>query len=100
MVVIWTERSKVDLRNFLHNIREGTSKSATHYISNLTKYVDSLEDNPFLGKPYSKLISINLRQLVYRKHKILYTISGNQIFILSVLHTSRDSDTFFQNFSA
>jgi len=98
MEIIWTEHSRADLQCFLDNIHEGTDKSANNYILNLIDYVTTLKDNPYMGKSYPKPILVDMMQLIYRKHKILYTIYDNKILILAVVHNSRDMDKFFKSF--
>ena len=98
MELIWTEHSKADLQNFSDNIHEGTDKSANNYILNLIDYVTLLKDNPYMGKTYSQPTLIDMKQLIYRKHKIFYTIIDNTILILAVVHSSRNMDNFSKNF--
>jgi plasmid stabilization system protein ParE len=90
MEIIWTKPSKNDLQNFLENIHEGTEKSANLYILDLIDYSEVLKDNPNVGKMLSEYNDYNIRQLIYRKHKILYNIRGNTVYILSVIHSSRN----------
>ena len=98
MDIIWSEHSKADLRNFLDNVREGTEKSANNYILNLMDYTTVLKDDPYLGKAITKSNSEYIRQLIYRKHKILYTIYDDYILVLAVVHSSRNMDNFFKTF--
>lgn len=57
----------------------------------LVDYVDILETMPELGKNIEYIISnYEIRQLIYKKHRIIYHIKGNDIVILSVLHTRLD----------
>ena len=98
MVIIWTEPSIADLQNFLDNARDGTYKSANDYIISLMNYVNLLKIYPHLGKIYRKLKLKNVRQLIYRKHKIFYTIYDNHILIITVIHSSRNMDNLFNDF--
>lgn len=57
----------------------------------LIDYVDILETMPKLGKNIKYIISnYEVRQIIYKKHRIIYHIKGNDIVNLAVLHTRLD----------
>jgi len=89
MEIVWSNSSKKDLRTFFENIHKGTEKQANNYIMNIVKYVELLKISPYIGKVLFVHDNLEYRQLVYRKHKIIYSITDN-INILSVIHTSRN----------
>lgn len=91
MEIIWSSISKSDLRDFFDHIHEGTEATATNYILSLINYTNFLSDNPYLGKVLFSHNNLKYRILIYRKHKILYTVT-NRINIVSVIHSSRNMD--------
>ncbi len=64
-------------------------------MKSLISYTLSLSDFPQLGRVIFCIQKIEIRQLIYKKHRILYYIDDS-IHILSVLHTSRDINKFFK----
>ena len=91
MEIIWSTLSKHDLRNFFDHIHNGTETNATNYILNLIDYTNFLSTNPYLGKLLFSNNNLNYHVLIYRKHKILYTVT-DKINIVSIIHSSRNMD--------
>ena len=90
MVVIWTTSAIEDLKEF----KEYTQQSNSNvYIIELISYVDTLINNPRLGKIYSYINEIIVRQLIYREHKIYYYSEDDKIHILAVVHHRQDMKT-------
>ena len=87
MVINWSEFAIENLRDFIkitkiYNIAE--------YTNELFEYTDNLKDNNSLGKYILIFNSYEIRQLVFKKHKILYYIYDNEIRILALIHSSQD----------
>ena len=47
--------------------------------------------NPRLGKVYTYVQGTIIRQLIYREHKIYYSINDENIHILAVIHSRQDT---------
>ncbi len=89
MVIKWTPLALEQLQNFketskaeLHNIKD--------YIKSLVVFTNSLLSNSELGKVMFKLNDIKFRQLLYKKHRIIYYIKESEIQIVSIIHTSQN----------
>lgn len=87
MVINWSEFAIENLRDFIkitkiYNIAE--------YTNELFEYTNNLIDNNSLGKYILTFNSYEIRQLVFKKHKILYYIYENEIRILALIHSSQD----------
>ena len=90
-MVIWTDNALSHITEFIDEAKEHTEETAKYYMKKLVDYVDILETMPELGKNIEYIISnYEIRQLIYKKHRIIYHIKGNDIVILSVLHTRLD----------
>ena len=90
MVVIWSTSAIGDLKEFKEYTQQSNSNA---YILELISYVDTLIDNPRLGKIYSYINEIIIRQLIYREHKIYYYIEDDKIHILAIVHHRQDMKT-------
>lgn len=91
MDTIWTKEAKRDIKDFLSNIHRGTEKSANNYIYKLVQYIRILKEFPQAGRLIDKIDKIEIRQLVYKRHKIFYKID-TKVYILSVIHSSKKFD--------
>ncbi len=90
-MVIWTDNALSHITEFIDESKEDTEETAKSYMRKLVDYVDILETMPELGKNMEYIISnYEIRQLIYKKHRIIYHIKGNDVVILSVLHTRLD----------
>lgn len=88
MEIIWSILAKEDLRNIYKYSRAGTD-TVKRYVLKLIDYTDFLGQNPYLGRILFIHNNLEYRLLIYRKHKIIYTIT-NSINIVSVIHSSRN----------
>ena len=74
---------------FRHILIESGPLTASRYDEGLRSRVASLAAMPNRGQSLSDLRP-HLRRLVYRSHIIYYATTGDRIFVLRVLHASRD----------
>ena len=90
-MVIWTDNALSHITEFIDEAKEDTEEMAKSYMRKLVDYVYTLEKMTELWKNMEYIISnYEIRQLIYKKHRIIYHIKGNDIVILSVLHTRLD----------
>lgn len=90
-MVIWTDTAISHITEFIDEVREDTENTAKSYMSKLIDYTDILETMPKMGKKIEFVISsYEIRQMIYKKHRIIYHIKGNDVVILAVLHTRLD----------
>lgn len=90
-MVIWTDKAISHIMEFIDEAREDTKETAKSYMRSLVDYADILETMPEFGKNMKYVIAnYEIRQLIYKKHRIIYHIKESDIVILSVLHTKLD----------
>lgn len=87
MVINWSEFAIENLRDF---IKIAKIYNIAEYTDELFEYTDNLINNNFLGKYILTFNSYEIRQLVFKKHKILYYIYDNEVRILALIHSSQD----------
>ena len=90
MVIIWSNFAKNNLRDF------ATSTYMQHpkdYIKSLVNYVSILSEQNYLGNKLYSINNVEIRQLLYKKHRILYSINNNAVQILAVVHVIQDLTT-------
>ena len=92
MEIIWLNDAVSDLTNYRQNSNIITKGKIEFYIASLVDYVDILAFSPFMGKVFFYYKDVEIRQLVYKMHRIIYYIKNKEIRILAVIHTSRNID--------
>ena len=68
---------------------------AIEYLIELRSYLDSLAENPKIGKN-RKEIKQGLFSFPYKSHIIFYRILSNHIRIVRILHGSKDIPKYFK----
>ena len=90
-MVIWTDMAIQHITEFIDEAREDTVEIAKAYMRDLVDYTAVLETMQKLGKKLKYQIDdYELNQLIYNKHRIIYHIKGNDVVVLSVIHTKLD----------
>ena len=89
MVIKWTPLAIEQLQNFVE-ISKAEPHNVKKYITSLVDFSNSLLTNNELGKVMFVLNNIKFRQLLYKKHRIIYYIRKYEIQIVSVIHTSQN----------
>lgn len=94
MIVELSENAQQDIKDFMKNTLIQTEMNITKYVSGLLDYIEILATLKYLGKVLLYIRNIEIRQLLYQKHRIIYYIETDKIIILSIVHTSRDIDKY------
>ena len=90
-MVVWTDNAISHITEFIDETREGTEETAKTYMRKLVDYTDTLETMPETGKKTNFYISdYEIRQMIYKKHRIFYNIKGKDVVILAIIHTKLD----------
>ena len=97
MVIIWTENAQNDLFDYKKNSKIITNQKIENYISSLIDYVENLKNFSKLGKFLFIKNNYEVRQLIYKMHRIFYAISNDKIYILNIYHTARNINIFFKD---
>lgn len=90
-MVIWTDNAISHITEFIDGAREDTEETAKAYMRKLVDYTDILETMPEIGKKMDYIISeYEIREMIYKKHRIIYHIRKNDVVILAIIHTRLD----------
>lgn len=74
-----------------------SKENAINYIKSLVEYTNCLENQKHLGKLLIYYNSKEIRQLIYKKHRIIYCIVGNTIFIISIIHSIQSTNAILNS---
>lgn len=86
MEVIITKKARDDLNDYQYHSKVSSAK----YVSRLLKYASTVSKMPNIGKVVYNVKKYQIRQLIYMKHRILYMIYHQKVYILDFIHTSRN----------
>lgn len=88
-----TDKALVDAGKAYFWINEQSEEAALRWYEGLMKAFRSLEKNPLRCSlaPESAFFGEEIRQLIYGKYRILFTVEGATVFVLRVRHAARES---------
>ena len=88
--VHWTSRAELDLRDIEDFIARDSVSYAVLLVDRLIQAVEKLSDFPRMGRVVPEFERDDLRELLYRKYRIVYTVRGEDVTVLRVVHGARD----------
>ena len=87
--IIWTESAGNDLIDIKEYISLDSELQAELFIEAIYTKAQVLSQFPEIGKPVPELSESNYRELLYKRYRIVYRFSDNEVFIISIHHSSR-----------
>ena len=90
MEIIWTKSARDDLNDYYQNSKILIDDKLNEYIDSMINYIDTLSEMPCLGKVIGNIKDKEMRLVIYKMHKILYSIEEEKIYLLAITHTARD----------
>lgn len=87
MTIIWSETAREDINSYKLNSK---IINVEKYIEELIEYTNYLQDNPRMGKFIFNIDKLEIRQLIFRMHRIFYIINEKNIIIIEISHTARN----------
>jgi len=87
--IIITRKARNDLYDFFFKSKGNMTNYILDYINDVLEYIEMIKQSPLIGRALYSNKQITIRQLIHRKHRILYIILNNDIYILRILHTAR-----------
>ncbi|MDP4230565.1 MAG: type II toxin-antitoxin system RelE/ParE family toxin [Bacteroidota bacterium] len=92
MKVRWTRPAIRQLAEIKEYISESNPENAKRFIRSLYLSVSArLSVFPHLGRKVRELNDPKYRELVYRKYKIIYTLTNDEVVVLTIRSTFRES---------
>ena len=91
MEIVWTEPAEADLSEIFDYIARDTQVYAERFVDRIIEAVSKLIDHPHMGRLVPEAERDNVRELIYRGYRIIYLVQAETIFVLTIVHGSRDS---------
>lgn len=91
MKIEWSARSKNDLQELKNYIGQDSPHYARRFIARIIASVEKLTDFSELGRKVPEAENRNdVRELIHQGYRIIYLIESDRIFIITIIHGSRD----------
>ena len=90
MNIIITEPAQQDLENIKTYIAKDSLFYADVFIQKLYAAIENLFPFPKIGKKVLETSNPSIRQIFHKDYRIIYQITPDIIYILAVIHGSRD----------
>jgi toxin ParE1/3/4 len=89
MKVVWSEPAVADLAAIHDYIARDSPHYARRFVARLTAAVDPLEIFPEMGRIVPEGDGRH-REIILRPYRIIYRLEGQEVFVVTVVHGSRD----------
>ncbi len=94
--ISWTDESEQWMKDIYNYIAHDSPESAIRTIDGIYERVQLLQQFPEIGYKYDRILSKNIRILLYGHYRIAYLVKPDEnIDILGVFHGSLDMDRYF-----
>ncbi len=91
MVIKWSKRARTDIRNLKAYIAKDSLYYARRFTERIIASVENLETFPKMGRPVPEAEGReDVRELIYQGYRIIYLTQPKQVFIVTIIHGSRD----------
>lgn len=88
MKIVIEKLARQDLLQIKWYIEQDSEFYANKTVNEINKRIQNLLLFPGMGKVINE--KRNMRQIIYKSYKILYRFNSNKIYILHIIHHSRD----------
>lgn len=95
MKLEWAESARSNLRQLREYIAEDSPENADRFIAKIIASVEALTDQPNMGREVPEADNReDVRELIFQNYRIIYLVKSERIYIVSVVHGSRDIKHF------
>jgi len=88
--IYWSKIAQTDLENIGNFIATDAPIFAVEFIENLLRHTRNLKNFPLIGRVVPEFENKNLREVIYHNYRIVYKLTQNNVYIVSVTHSSMD----------
>lgn len=91
MDVEWSARARTDMRELRTYIAQDSLYYARRFIEKILKAAETLTQHPQIGRKVPEAEDReDIRELLFQNYRIIYRIKTDRIYIVTVIHGSRD----------
>jgi toxin ParE1/3/4 len=85
----WTHEALLRLIEIEDFISQDSPDRARKFVDQILEHAECLFDNPLIGRTVPEISNPDIRELIFRKYRIVYRINGNTLDILTVFERHR-----------
>lgn len=89
-MVKWTLPAKKDLRKIHDYIAEDSRFYARRVVEDIVEKTEDLDEHPEIGRVVPELNDQSIRELIVYSYRLVYSLKGETVEILAVIHGKRD----------
>ncbi len=85
----WTHEALLRLIEIEDFISQDSADRARKFVDQIIEHAECLSDNPLSGRNVPEISNPDIRELIFRKYRIVYRVKGNNLDILTVFEGHR-----------
>jgi toxin ParE1/3/4 len=89
MRIKWTNEALIRLFEIEDFISQDSPERAEIFVDQIIEHAETLSDKPLRGRTVPEISNPDLRELIFKKYRIVYRIKGNSLYILTVFEGHR-----------
>ena len=89
MKLLWTEEAISNLREIEEFIARDNAETAIKFVDELIDKAETLVENPKKGRIVPELSIEQIREIIYKKYRIVYLLKESSIEILTVFESHK-----------
>ena len=93
MTVSWSDHAQADLRDIRDHIARDSPYYARQFVGRVLDAVQDIGSYPQIGRLVPEAQRDDVRELIYRGYRIMYLIRPESLYIIAIVHGSRDITT-------
>lgn len=90
MRIRWSARARTDLQDLRDYIAKDSPYYARRFVAKIIASIEKLTDHPKIGREVPEAKRDDVRELIFHGYRIVYLLDPEDIFIVTVIHGSRD----------
>jgi plasmid stabilization system protein ParE len=90
MEIEWSYRARTDLQDLHTYISKDSPYYAKQFVERIFVAVEKLQVHPKIGRLVPEANREDVRELLFHHYRIMYLLQPDKIFIVTVVHGSRD----------
>ncbi|MBW2544061.1 MAG: type II toxin-antitoxin system RelE/ParE family toxin [Deltaproteobacteria bacterium] len=84
MKIIWTQEALEQLIEIEDYISKDSGDRAERFVNQLIEHAELLPENPRLGRTVPEIANPTIRELIFKKYRIVYRLNEDSVEILTV----------------
>jgi len=86
----WTRSAVSDVRGLRHYIAQDSEAYADRFVQRIMEAVEKAALFPLLGRRVPEADDDTIREILFRRYRIMYRVEADRILVLMVIHGARD----------